>query len=223
MPTSSESEGEAPREPRLVLQFSTGRVLKLAAEALVVFLGVWSAFWLDGCRERQAEDRLRAQIHEALEHDLGDAARSLDSATAWFEETFVVGFLGPLDAGERPLLKPIPIPAGPPDEGWNAILAAGGLEVLDLELIRAVESLVATNRWVTNAATEYNQYVRTVLVPALDETPDASVFYVEDSPRLRGKYLWYYHSLVTIQRGFDELRTETAELEEAMREAQRAR
>lgn len=234
MPTSGESGAEsrsserdieasspAIRDPLWAFHFPTRRVLALAAEAFVVFLGVWAAFWLDGCREKQAEDRLRAQIHDALEHDLAEAARSVESASDWFERTFVEGFLEPLEAGERPLLKPIPIPAGPPDESWNAMLAAGGLEVLDLELIRAVESMDSTNRWVTQAALEYNQYVRAVLVPELDGTPDASVFYLDDSTKLRGKYLWYYHSLVSIRRGFGELRDEIAALEEAVWNARR--
>lgn len=211
----------AAREPVLTLNIPTRRLLALTAEALVVFLGVCAAFWLDGCRERQAEDRLRVQIHEALEHDMANAARSIESASKWFDETFDEGFLKPLGAGERPLLKPIPVPAGPPDGGWNAMLAAGGLEVLDLELIRAVESVIATNLWVSEAAREYNQYVRTVLVPELDETPDAAVFYSEGSTQLRGKYLWYYHSLVSIQNGFQQLEKELADLEGAIRDAQR--
>ena len=201
-----------------VFRIPTRRMLSLTAEALVVFLGVWAAFWLEGCRERQAQDRLRVQIHEALEHDMTEAARSIESASDWFDRTFVEGFLEPLDAGEHPLLKPIPIPAGAPDEGWNAILAAGGLEVLDLELIRAVESIIATNSWVSQAALEYNQYVRTVLVPVLDDEPDASVFYIDGSTRLRGKYLWYYHSLVTIQHGFQELQREVAAFEQILSE-----
>ena len=195
------------------------RVLGLVAQAFVVFLGVWAAFGLDGCRERQASEALRTQIHEALEHDIGEAAKNIDSAAAWFDDTFVEGFLEPLEAGERPLLKPIPIRAGMPDEGWNAILASGGLKVLDLELIRAVESMLATSRWVSQAAHEYNEYVRTVLVPALDGAPEASLFYAEDSAELRGKYLWYYHSLVAVQRGFQELRMELARVETAVRDA----
>ena len=193
--------------------------MRLAAEALVVFLGVWSAFLLDGCRERQEEARLRAQIHEALRHDIAETILAIESASEWFDQTFVQEFLEPLEAGERPHLTPIPISAGRPDEGWNAILASGGLEVLDLELIRSVEAALATSRWVSEVALDYNQYVRTILVPELDGPVDVSIFYLEDSPRLRSKYLWYYYSLTTIQRGFEDLLRELKNVEQMVQEA----
>ncbi|MCG8455229.1 MAG: hypothetical protein MI919_03040 [Holophagales bacterium] len=206
---TEESPHAAPRKGMARLGF-------LAAEVVVVFLGVWSAFLLDGCRERRADEARRQLILESLRHDLEQLDGELSQAAEWFERTFVAGFLEPLEAGEKPLPKPIPLPAGEADEGWNAIVASGGLEVLDLELIRAVERLIGTTRWMASTAGEYNAYVRTILVPDLGGEADVELFYAEGSDDLRGKYLWYYYSLRSLQQAFEQLRRQLEELEQIL-------
>ncbi|MEM9552782.1 MAG: hypothetical protein AAGC60_00865 [Acidobacteriota bacterium] len=180
----------------------------LTAEALVVFLGVWAAFMLDGCRERQVAEARRQQIHDTLRHDLIELDSQLVQARAWFDKNFIDAFLTPFEAGEQPFLRPIPLAATDGDQGWNAILGAGGLDVLDIELIQAVEAVLGTSRWIADNSREYNAYVRTVLVPELGAAPEAELFYDPESGKLRAKYLWYYHSIVATRDLFDRLQVE---------------
>lgn len=193
------------------------RLRFLVAELGVVFLGVSSAFVLDGCRERRAREDLRDRIHESLRGDLEQLRGEMQGAERWFDETFVEGFLVPYEAGERPMLHPVPVPATAPDQGWSAILAAGGLDVLDLEVIRSVETLMATLHWASSQANEYNAYVRAILAPELGgEEVDLGAFYVPEKTTLRGKYLWYPYSLSSMREAIRNLKARIEDVEAAL-------
>lgn len=204
------SEQPSPRPSR--------RAAGLALEALVVFLGVTAAFLLDGCRERAAEERRRAQILGTLAEDCEEAAESLDRARGWFDGAIVEPFLEPYGEGASPPLLPIPFPTGEGAQSWESMLAAGGVDVLEIDLIRSIDRLVTHANVLNSQAEGYNDYLRTVLVPALDRPP--TEFYGEDG-RLRQKYLWYYYSLAAIDNTLDLLAVDTEACRELVAPARR--
>lgn len=180
----------------------------LLAELAVVFLGVYGAFFLDGCREQRERDARRDQILQMLAEDFRDASESI----ALGQEQFEAGigrFLESYANGEQPTLLPIPIPAYEAVDTWGAVLSAGGLDSLDVETIRSVESVLAQISPMAETAREYNAYVREVLVPNLDK--DQSEYYQEDGT-LRSKYLWYYFSIRTIRVQLEALVAATNEV-----------
>ncbi|MEM1248319.1 MAG: hypothetical protein AAGK22_18230 [Acidobacteriota bacterium] len=166
---------------------------RLAAEFFVVFLGVYSAFLLDGCRARDEDERKRQQILRLLAEDFAEGSEALGSLTEWFETSLGEPMLDAMAKGERAKLRPVPLPATLDWDGWGAMLSAGGLDVLDAGLIRNVEKTIGQMQQLSDVAAQYNDYVRTVLVPNLDQPIDH--FYVDDSTRLRSQYLWYWYSL----------------------------
>ena len=169
----------------------------LAAEAVVVFLGVYSAFLLDGLRERAADERRREQIVATIAEDCRDAGESLELIRAWFDKTLGGPFLDRYSAGESPPLLPIPLSTGQGAQSWESMLAAGGIDVLDVDLIRTIDRLVSRANQLNAQAESYNDYVRTVLVPNLEGGGDEH--YKADTGRLKQKYLWYFYSLQAVR------------------------
>ena len=192
---------------------TTSRMPRLFAELTVVFLGVYSAFFLDGCREERERELRRTQILQMLAEDFEAAAEQMGIATQSFDQGFG-GFLRRYEQGERPTLNPVPLPVYDNIDTWGAVLSAGGLDSLEVEIIRDVEAVLAQVSPMTETAREYNAYVREVLVPNLDE-PE-SEFYGEDG-RLRPKYLWYWYSLRSVQEQMKSLTQGTQELAERLR------
>lgn len=178
---------------------------RLAAEFLVVFLGVYSAFLLDGCRARDADERKRQQILQLLSEDFAEGNESLVQLTEWFETSLGAPMLDAMAAGERPKPRPIPLPEALDWDGWSAMLSAGGLDVLDTRLIRDVEKAIGQMQQLSGVATQYNDYVRTVLVPHLDRPTED--FYDGDSAQLRTQYLWYWYSLDGYRTGLESAAT----------------
>lgn len=180
----------------------------MLAEALVVFLGVYSAFLLDGLREQAAAERRREQIIATVDQDCREAAESLTAIRAWFEESLGAPFLDRYADGETPPLLPIPLLTGEGSQSWESMLAAGGVDVLDVEYIRKIDGLVNRANQLNAQSESYNDYVRTVLVPNLER--GAGEHYDPATGRLRQKYLWYFYSLQAIRATLSELEGDVA-------------
>ena len=179
----------------------------------MVFLGVYSAFLLEGRREAKIEERRREQIVGTLAQDCTEAEADLARASNWFEQALGQPFLDAYAEGGTPSLLPIPFPTGQGAQSWESMLAAGGVDVLEIDLIRQIDRLVNHASLLNSQAEEYNDYVRTVLVPAIDGP--LSEFYGGDG-RLRQKYLWYFYSLVTVRRTLQLLSEDIAACRETL-------
>ena len=188
---------------------------QLLAQLVVVFLGVFGAFLLDGCREERASLAKKELLLQSLSGDFAAGVEGLEEALERFDQSYKGSFLDPLERGERPPLVPIPLPPTVDSEGWDAMLGAGGLEVLDLDLIREVEITIYSSNGLGVMSSEFNAYVREILVPNLDAGEDE--FYRAGSPELRQKYLWYYYGLDAYRRALQHLhdRYETLHLRTA--------
>ena len=188
--------------------------MRLFAELAVVFLGVYGAFVLDGCREERENQARRDQILDMLGEDFAVAETSMENAKAEFRKTFG-RFLEDYPEGRRPTLHPIPVPAFPAVDTWGAVLSAGGLDSLDVETIRRVEAVLAQISPMIATAREYNAYVREVLVPNLDLGEDE--YYLDDGT-LRPKYLWYWHSLRILDLQIEGLASASGDIARHLRE-----
>ena len=209
------SSSELLREPHRpkTPSFLSGQrtLLKLVAEATVVFLGVFGAFMLEEHRS-QARDQIRlAKIRSSLEVDLRSLNESLQLAVGYHQSGFVDGFLSPYKAGET--IKPLPIPFAttPINTGsWEAMLASGGFDVLDAELMREIELLFSQTSHLHSTMERYNSHVMTLLIPDIDQ-PTAD-FYGTDG-QLKGKYRWYVYFHQSIQKQLKTLAAQSEDLD----------
>src|SRR6184192_1799081 len=81
------------------------RLASWAAELLLVFVGVYAAFWLNNYEQGKEQAKRRDQILAYLEQRLEDGITSAKSDGAK-EEKLIAAFKHSLDAGEMPPLRP---------------------------------------------------------------------------------------------------------------------
>lgn len=159
----------------------------LLLELLVVFVGVYAAFALNSYREAVRDRERKAVILESMQYmnaALQKEVGAMDSTLA-----LRLGALeDAIEAGERPPLRPIEIGGGYQGGLWEAMLQAGGLDVLSVELILAVESFNTYLRYSQAQLDRLAERNTELLIPNLDRGPDA--FYDPETGALRPSYTW---------------------------------
>jgi hypothetical protein len=147
-----------------------------ALQVVIVFVGVWAAFALEGQRDRQRNEARRIQALQLLHEQFSGIHQEITQASAEMQRVYGTGFLDLVRAGERPLPIPFTFRGGGLETGtWQAILQAGGLDVLDLELIRDIEAFNGHTRAGLAAAQRIDRHSTDVIVPRLSE--GAGAFY----------------------------------------------
>ena len=164
----------------------------LAAQLVVVFLGVYAASW---AADRQADaerERRRAQLRRALVTELRDAtrntrnaARGTAAALAFFDSSW--------KAGARPPLEPFSDPVRWTPQMWNATVSAGGLELLDVPTFYALSEFYNELSSGFDVLGHMGSLSDSYLVPVAGSP--ASEFYEPNSTRLKPRYRWYTASI----------------------------
>jgi hypothetical protein len=147
---------------------------RFAAELLVVFIGVYGAFWVEGYWQRQ-EDREREEaILWALTEELGNLAVNgplvRDGMAAALEEfdREVAGGGTPLPAHYRE-----PGAETPSMSVWQATLSSGGVNLLDPELFFDLAKLYNRVESTSERYIRYNTVTEREVLPLLSQGPDA--------------------------------------------------
>jgi hypothetical protein len=78
-----------------------------AAELVLVFVGVYAAFWLNNYQEHQQDAQRRDQILAFIEQTLSEGIESSKRNRAKEQEPEAAEFRRALDAGEMPRLRPV--------------------------------------------------------------------------------------------------------------------
>src|SRR5438105_15076016 len=86
----------------------SARLARWAAELVLVFIGVYAAFWLNGYQQHQQEAKRRDQILASIERTLRAGIESGKINTAQEEEQSAE-FRSALDAGKMPTLHQLVI------------------------------------------------------------------------------------------------------------------
>ena len=73
---------------------------------------------------------------------------------------------------------------------WAAMLNAGGLEALEVELIEAVEDFYEFIRGYQEEARRHLRLFDQSMLPYIEE--DISFFYDRETKKLKSKYTWYH-------------------------------
>src|SRR5207237_4044609 len=83
----------------------SARLVRWPAELVLVFIGVYAAFWLNNYQQHQQEEKRRDQILASLERTLREGIES-GKINAAKEEQQAGEFQRSLAAGEMPPLRP---------------------------------------------------------------------------------------------------------------------
>src|SRR5882757_9342519 len=190
------------------------------AELVLVFVGVYAAFWLNNYQQHQQDAERRDRILASLEEELQRGIESGKLETAK-EEREASEFRRALDAGEMPPLRPFVFTTDYSPGDFATWLQAGGIQLLDVKTLTTLRELESVIRWGLNDIARYQKLSDDLIVPNLDQ--DISFFYDSATRKLRKRFEIYPEALdATVKFAHDLDRTKTALLKQIQTERQRS-
>jgi hypothetical protein len=197
------------------------RVGRWVAELLLVFVGVYAAFWLNNYQQRQQDaerrDRILASIEQLLQQ--GIESGKINRAK---QEKRAAEFQRALDAGQMPPLQPFVFITDYSPGDFATMLQSGGNQLLDLETLTALRNDESVIRWGLNGMARYQKLSDELIVPNLSQ--DISFFYDPATKKLRKQFEIYPEALrATVKFAGDLEETHTKLLKQIQAERQRNR
>ena len=195
------------------------RIGRWTAELVLVFVGVYAAFWLNSYQQRQQDGERRDRILASIEKTLTEGIESnkISRAKQQHEAT---EFRRALDAGEMPALRPFVFTTDYNPGDFATVLQSGGIQLLDLETLTALRNDESIIRWGLSRMARYTKLSDELIVPNLDQ--DISFFYDPATKKLRRRFEMYPEALDATVRFANELeRTHTELLKRIQAERQR--
>lgn len=214
MPKYSGSMSETTGKRSLV-----STVGRWAAELVLVFVGVYAAFWLNNYQQHQQDvqrrDRILASIEQLLQQ--GIASGKINRAK---QERRAAEFQRALGAGEMPPLQPFVFITDYSPGDFAAMLQSGGNQLLDLQTLTALRNDESVIRWGLSGLARYQKLSDELIVPNLNQ--DISFFYDPASKKLRKQFEIYPEALqANVKFAVDLERTHTELLKQIQAERQR--
>jgi hypothetical protein len=195
------------------------RFSRWVAELLLVFIGVYAAFWLNNYQQRQQDAERRDRILASIEKTLRDGIES-NKINRAKEEREAAEFRHALDAGEMPPLRPFVFITDYSAGDFATMLQAGGIQLLDLETLTALRNDESVIRWGLSRMARYTKLSDELIVPNLDQ--DISFFYDPATRKLRKGFEIYPDALhATVKFANDLERTHTELLKRIRAERRR--
>jgi hypothetical protein len=189
------------------------------AELVLVFIGVYAAFWLNNYQQHRQEAQRRDQILASLEQEF---LRGIESGKiiGAKQERQATEFRHALDAGEMPPLRPFVFTTDYNPGDIATLLQSGGVELLDVKTLMTLRQLESVIRWGLSDMQRYQKLSDELIVPNLDQ--DISFFYDPASKKLRKRFEIYPQALeATVRFAHDLDRTKTELLKQIRAERQR--
>src|SRR5207248_8956816 len=191
------------------------------AELVLVFVGVYAAFWLNNYQQHQQDAERRDRILASIERTLRDGIESNKTNRAE-QERETAEFRRALDAGEMPPLRPFVFTTDYSPGDFATWLQSGGTQLLDLETLMALRNDESVIRWGLSGIARYQKLSDELIVPNLDQ--DISFFYDPATKKLRKRFEMYPEALqATVKFANDLERTHTELLRRIQAERQRNR
>ena len=189
------------------------------AELVLVFVGVYAAFWLNNYQQHQQEAKRRDQILASLEQRLKEGIES--AKTEGIKEyREVTEFRRALNAGEMPPLHPFAFSSDYSASDIATLLLSGGIELLDVKTLTALRDLESVIRGGLSRMAHYEKLSDELIAPNLDQ--DISFFYDPATKKLRKRFEKYPEALeATVNFVHDLEKTQTELLKQIQVERQR--
>jgi hypothetical protein len=200
----------------------SGRLARWIAELILVFVGVYAAFWLSNYQQRQQDAERRDQILAFIEQTLSEGIDSSKRNRANEQEPEAAEFRRALGAGEMPPLHPFTFITDYSPSDLATMLQSGGVQLLDLQTLRALRSDESVIRRGLQRMARYQKLSDELIVPNLGQ--DISFFYDPVTKKLRKQFEIYPQALedrVDFARELE--RTHTDLLKQIQAERQRNR
>jgi hypothetical protein len=195
------------------------RLARWTAELLLVFVGVYAAFWLNNYQQQREQETRRDQILAYLEQRLRDGIDSAKTEGAK-EDRQVADFQHSLNAGEMPLLRPFSFSTDYNPADVASLLQSGGIELLDVKTLTVLRQLESIIRGDLSTLAHFEKLSDALIAPNLDQ--DISFFYDPATKKLRKRFEKYPDGLQEVVNFFHDLeKTQTDLLKQIQAERQR--
>ena len=162
------------------------------AELVLIFVGVYAAFWLNSYQQHQQDAERRDRILASIEQTLREGIESGKINRAK-EEREAAEFRRALDAGEMPPLHPFVFTTDYSPGDFATLLQSGGIQLLDLQTLTALRNDESVIRWGLSRMARYQKLSDELIVPNLDQ--DISFFYDPATKKLRKRFEIYPEAL----------------------------
>ena len=190
------------------------------AELVLVFVGVSAAFWLSNYQQHRQDAERRDQILASIEQTLRQGIESSKVNRVTEQEPAAAEFRRALDAGEMPPLHPFVFITDYSPSDLATMLQSGGVQLLDVQTLRALRSDESVIRWGLARMGRYQKLSDELIVPNLDQ--DISFFYDPATKKLRKRFEMYPEALqATVKFAHGLERTHTQLLKQIQAERQR--
>src|SRR5438874_3481793 len=191
------------------------------AELVLVFVGVYAAFWLSNYQQHQQDAERRDRILASIERTLREGIESSKFNRTKEQEPAAAEFRRALDAGEMPPLRPFVFITDYSPSDLATMLQAGGVQLLDVQTLRALRNDESVIRWGLARMARYQKLSDELIVPNRDQ--DISFFYDPATKKLRKRFEIYPEALQETVNFANELeRTHTELLKRIQAERQRS-
>src|SRR5438552_2643843 len=192
------------------------------AELLLVFVGVYAAFWLNNYQQHRQDAERRDRILDYIEQTLSEGIESSKANRAKEQEPEAVEFRRALDAGEMPPVRPFVFITDYSPSDLATMLQSGGVQLFEVQTLKALRSDESVIRWGLQRMARYQKLSDELVVPNLDQ--DISFFYDPATKKLRKQFEMYPEALqATVKFANDLERTHTELLRRIQAERQRNR
>src|SRR5215211_2899831 len=169
------------------------RVGRWTAELVLVFVGVYAAFWLSNYQQHRQDAERRDRILAFIEQTLREGIESSKINRAKEQEPEAAEFRRALHAGEMPPLRPFVFITDYSPSDLATMLQSGGVQLLDVQTLRALRDDEAVIRWGLARMARYQKLSDELIVPNLDQ--DISFFYDPGTKKLRKQFEIYPKAL----------------------------
>jgi len=163
------------------------------AELVLVFVGVYAAFWLNNYQQHRQDAERRDQILAYIEQTLREGIESSKMNRAKEQEPEAAEFRRALEAGEMPSLHPFVFITDYSPSDLATMLQSGGVQLLDVQTLRALRSDESVIRWGLQRMARYQRLSDKLIVPNRDQ--DISFFYDSATKKLRKEFEIYPKAL----------------------------
>jgi hypothetical protein len=196
------------------------RVGRWTAELVLVFVGVYAAFWLNNYQQHQQDAERRDRILAYIEQTLSEGIESSKANRAKEQEPEAAEFRRGLEAGEMPPVRPFVFISDYSPSDLAAILQAGGVQLFDVQTLRALRNDESVIRWGLARMARYQKLSDELIVPNLER--DILFFYDPATKKLRKQFEIYPDALQARVKFANDLeRTHTELLKRIQAERQR--
>jgi hypothetical protein len=190
------------------------------AELVLVFVGVYAAFWLNNYQQHRQDAERRDRILAYIEQTLSEGIESSKRNRAKEQEPEAAEFRRALEAGEVPPLKPFVFITDYSPSDLATVLQAGGVQLFEVPTLKALRDDESVIRWGLARMARYQKLSDELIVPNLDQ--DISFFYDPATKKLRKRFEIYPDALDARVKLANELeRTHTDLLKQIQAERQR--